>query len=974
VCRFPVMVIPLLLTMLLFPAKPQAAGRMGRQISDIPGMPVGVSDVGQDTTGYLWISSSEGLSRYDGFEVRPWGVVKGRLTYVETGPGGRVLGGDPRTGLYEVEGPALREIEGPEGADAAGPSHAVYDREARLWAAWDGRLLRREDGGWIEIGGREMAEDRALQLARRDDGGVLVGSLQGDVWIVDGDDRARRIAEGLGGWVMQLHDDPLGPVATVRFGPRPGLVRVTEDGVEHLLDWSARSEGLARRGSTYWIAYCTGVWAVHDDGTKEFLSAREGFTGFGNIAVDREGGLWMASVRGLSHYPQPDTRIWTELSGLPRVYLRGAHPVAGGVILTSWRGPMFLDEEGGAHDLDVGGLFSRDVGCADPWGGVWMKAFPPPDDPERVDSYRPVESMLVEWRDGRARVRRRGGWYRGDLACDEGPGGTLWLMANGELLEITGPGEEPRLRARLPSGTTDSRIQSALLVRDDRSEVLAGFYRGEICAARYPAGDEPLEDRAWTCDSFTQGTALMDMMETPRKDVWLAMAGGGVFERYPGGWRRVPGELSDLREAIALRPSPSGGVWVVGWRQRWRVERRNPEEPPTVVERLDTGQGVPDWQNAPGLHEEPDGTIWIPLYSGLVRVPPKVRRQAAEPVSVTVTSLIADGRQVLPDRAPTVRHGNHSLEVRWSALSFRDPTRVHYRMRLESEPDWSILHQPFVRIAGLDSGRHRIELAASLDGLTWSEEPAVVEFRVRKAWYLQGWFVALALAGAVALVYLAYRLRLAHLLGLERQRTRIAMDLHDEMGAGLGSAGLLVGLLGDGDLEPQERRRIGERAAAQIRDLGGSLADIVWSLRPGTDSLDALLLFLRQRAGDLFVPGGGARVNFDAPDPCPALPLGLAQQRNLHWIAVEAMSNAARHSGATRVEVTLRPDAGPVWRLAVRDDGRGFSAEDAADNGPGMGRESMRRRAREIGADLRIRSAPGEGTEVVVRFRPGGTL
>ncbi len=404
-------------------------------------MPIGVSDVGQDTIGYLWISSGEGLSGYDGFEVRPWGAVKGRLTYVETGPAGQVLGGDPRTGLYEVEGSTLRRIDGPEGAVAPGPEHAIYDGEGRLWAAWDGRLIRRQGGAWLDIGGEEIAEDRAFRLARR---------LAGDVWVVDKQDGARRIARGPGRWIMQLHDDPLGPVATVRFGDRPGFVRITDDGVEQLLDWSGRAEGLARRGSTWWIAYATGVWAIDDDGTREFLTANEGFTGFGNMATDREGGLWMASVRGLVHYPQPDTRIRTELSGLPRVYLRGVHPVAGGVILTSWQGPMFLDDEGYARDLEIEGLFSRDVGCSDPWGGIWMKAFPPPEHREMADSYRPEESMLVEWRDGRARVRRRGSWYHGDLGCDEGPDGSFWLLANGELLEVTGPGEPLRLRARLP--------------------------------------------------------------------------------------------------------------------------------------------------------------------------------------------------------------------------------------------------------------------------------------------------------------------------------------------------------------------------------------------------------------------------------------------------------------------------------------------------------------------------------------------
>ncbi len=949
-----------------------AAGRMGRHMEDIPGMPVGMTDVGQDTTGYLWLSSSEGLSRYDGFEIRPWGEVAGRLTYVETGPQGQVLAGDDRTGLYEVDGPALRRVKGPGSVARPGPLHAIYDRDGRLWAAWDGRLLRRDGDAWLEIGGPEMADDSAFSLAPRVEGGVLVGSRHGAVWMVSADDRARRIAEDLGDWIMQVHDDPMGPVAAVRFGRRPGLVRITDPGVDHLLDWEERIDGLARRGSTYWLAYPTGVWAVHDDGSREFLAAGEGFTGFGNISVDREGGLWMASVRGLSHYPQPETRLWTELSGLPHVFLRSVHPVPDGFILTSWSGPIHLGRDGRARKIPLGSSSTRSAGCHDPWGGVWLKGMPVPGDAPIAIRRRPEAHVLLEWRGGNTRTRRRTAWYEGDIACDVAPDGSFWILAGGELLELDGPDAELQVRGRLPDGTPGQLNQTAFVVRRDGSAVVAGYYTGEICQAPLPPAGRILEPADWACAQFQAGTGLLDLMETPTQRLWLAADGGGVYEWVEGQGRRVQGEMGELREAIGLSPSPAGGIWVMGWRHRWRMVERAPGTPPSVVERLETGHGVPAWENGRGLHEEPDGTVWVPLYSGLARVPPEVRRHVGAAPAVTITRLVADGRQVDGVEDLSLRHGGHSLELRWSALSFRDPTSVRYRMRMENDPDWTVLSQPYVRLAGLAAGRHRIELGASLDGRIWSDPSAVLAFKVQRPWYRQGWFVALALAAFLMLIYVAHRLRLAHLLRLERQRTRIAMDLHDEMGAGLGSAGLLVGLLADGDLERQERRDIGARAAAQIRDLGGALSDIVWSLRPGAETLDALLLFLRQRAADLFPPGDGPRVRFDAPDPCPPLPLRLSQRRNLQWMAVEALHNAARHAGARRVVVTLRPAEAGRWRLSVRDDGAGLPAGAGEGGESGLGQESMRRRAAEIGADLQITSAQGEGVEVTIWFRPDG--
>jgi signal transduction histidine kinase len=525
----------------------------------------------------------------------------------------------------------------------------------------------------------------------------------------------------------------------------------------------------------------------------------------------------------------------------------------------------------------------------------------------------------------------------------------------------------------MPRFVAESLTQNGLAVRRDGSSVVAVFAGGKICEATLPPGDGVIPEDAWECGTPLEGETFTDLLETPEGRLSLASVGSGVFEQTESGWRRLPGELAEMHAVLGLEPSPSGGTWVIGWRDRWRVEEDVSGGTPVVVERLGTAHGIPNWQNGSQRLEETDGTIWVPLYSGLVRVPAEARLQADAAPSVTLTSLIADGRQVASTEPLELRHGGHSLEIRWSALSFRDPSRVRYRMRLDADPEWSVLNQPFLRLAGLGSGSHRVELGASLDGQTWSDRPAVVEFDVREALYLQAWFVVMMIALVLAVLYVAYRVRLAHLLRLERQRTRIAMDLHDEMGAGLGSAGLLVGLLGELDLDEEERQRIGERATEQIRDLGDSLSDIVWSLRPGTETLDVLLLFLRQRAADLFPAGGGTRVTVDAPEPCPELPLNLAQRRNLQWIAVEALHNAARHAGASRVIVKLSPAGGEVWTLSVRDDGKGLSDQDSRGDDPtsGLGSESMQRRANEIGAKLSVRSAPGEGTEVSVRFRPG---
>jgi signal transduction histidine kinase len=236
-----------------------------------------------------------------------------------------------------------------------------------------------------------------------------------------------------------------------------------------------------------------------------------------------------------------------------------------------------------------------------------------------------------------------------------------------------------------------------------------------------------------------------------------------------------------------------------------------------------------------------------------------------------------------------------------------------------------------------------------------------------KPWYLQAWFfatAALALAGVLTLIY---RLRVRTLLRLERQRTRIAMDLHDEVGSGLGTISVLAGIVSRPDLEPAKRNEFAARIATVSRELSQALGDIVWSLRPGSGTLDASWNQILDRARPLFA-SGVPQLDVTAPEAVPALPLSVVARRALFLIAIEALHNAARHSGATRVTLALQ-HAGSNWSLAVTDDGRGIAAPPSSAR-RGLGLDGMRARAADMGASISWEPPEGGGTRVVLRFRP----
>jgi len=240
---------------------------------------------------------------------------------------------------------------------------------------------------------------------------------------------------------------------------------------------------------------------------------------------------------------------------------------------------------------------------------------------------------------------------------------------------------------------------------------------------------------------------------------------------------------------------------------------------------------------------------------------------------------------------------------------------------------------------------------------------------VLKPWYLQPAFFAASLAIAGLGLTLLYRTRVRTLLRLERQRTRIAMDLHDEVGSGLGTISVLAGLVAKQDLEPQRRDEFAGRIASVSRELSQALGDIVWSLRPGSGTLDAAWNQIVDRARPLFASESPS-LTIEAPASVPAAPLSIVARRALFLIAIEALHNAVRHSGATRVTLGLAP-SGADWLLTVEDDGRGIASSPAPAAGRrGLGLDGMRARASDMGASIAWDQGSREGTRVTLRFRP----
>jgi len=197
---------------------------------------------------------------------------------------------------------------------------------------------------------------------------------------------------------------------------------------------------------------------------------------------------------------------------------------------------------------------------------------------------------------------------------------------------------------------------------------------------------------------------------------------------------------------------------------------------------------------------------------------------------------------------------------------------------------------------------------------------------------------------------------------LERERARIAQDLHDELGSLLTRISLLGGLLRADKDNPEQvdvhAGKISQSADQTVR----ALEEIVWAVRPGSDTLPSLVEYIAHFANELF-EGNATRCRLDLPPDLPARPLPPDVRHNIFLIVKEGLTNVLKHAGASEVHLQIKVTP-QTLEIVIADNGKGFDTNSAMTDGQGNGLGNMKRRAEAVGGKLTLTSASGQGARV----------
>ncbi len=968
-----------------------------------------INHIDRDSHGFIWISTRNGLSRFDGYHFVTYNTEQGLsasnindlleshdgVFWIATNGGGVCLF-NPDAGKGK-SGPMFTVYPVGGSAPSSRVNRLYEDRAHRLWAATDGGLFRLEEQNGAKIFRRIELKRSTVPEAFGPDAfgvGVIAEDAEGAIWVgtdtaglfrlwPDGHSENLTTENGLpSNWVESLLMDHAGRMWA---GTLDGLCQFGLDGahvqttITHIFtpkDGLGANEVIALYQSSdqrIWISTGNGL-TVFDGRQFQNYTTAQGLTDntVTFVTEDREGDLW----------------IGTATSGVMRLTHNGftSYVAADGAGFTDMQS-LSQNQQGEIFAIGGAFLITRFNGAASP-------------------PVRPVLPELASYR-----------WGSQAVFLDHE--GCFWALTRGGLYrypKVTSLSQLARTSATHIYTSRDG------LAGDDVYRMFEES-RGDIWISTFSVTRDRLtrwERATETFHAYSVDDGLppfnspFSFCEDHLGNLWIGFVEGGLA-RYANGRFTVFGAADglpsgmitalylDQEQRLWIATNKSGLAWiddVTAMRPRFVTfttqqglitndVRCITEDlwgrlyvgTSRGVDRIDPVTGhIKHYTKADGLSNEfvtaalrdPSGVLWFGTINGLSKLIPQLD-QPEPPPTVLISGLrVAGVKYGLSELGETLVSGlqmnanQNQIQIDFEGLAFDLSDVLRFQYKLEGvDRDWSApTDLRTVNYVSLAPGSYRFLLRAINDDGVMSESPAVVSFSILPPIWRTWWFLSLTTMLLAGVIYLLYRYRVAQLIQVERVRTRIASDLHDDIGSSLSQIAVLSEVL---RTQANQKEIEFARPLAQIarvsREAVDSMSDIVWAINPQRDHLHDLTRRMRRFASEIF-PASGIEFSLKVPGPEQDIRLGADIRRQVFLIFKEGVNNIVRHSACSAANIELKI-SGHWLMLCLKDDGKGFDPNGVNE---GNGLASLRRRAKSMGGELEISSENGNGATLTLKI------
>ncbi len=958
-----------------------------------------VTRIRQDSRGFLWFCTGEGLSRFDGYGFTNFRADDGLPDrhvndILETRAGVYLIatsGGLTRlnpTGIRNSQDHPLFTVFLPEDPKAKGFRVLFQDSSNQIFAGTTDGLYRIEKAAEalslerVPLGDVPSAS-RITAIIEDRRGGLWIGTTNGLVRLLaSGQTELYTTANGLpNNSIESLVEDVNGKVWAGLRDHETNLVRLVDQPTPNqpiVARAYSRKDGLPSSRTPnlfqasdgkFWIATIAGLclWQGDQSGSVcETYTAKNGLCDddIWSVIEDKDGNLWVGSRCGAKKIARYGFTTYGPDDGLKPTMVHAIFEDQAGELmfasnepvapLTRFDGDRFTSSS--AHlPVTQFGWGWKNRSWQDRAGAWWI--------PTGHGLFRYPEKSSFS--DLASRVPEKIKFNSSDeqiFRLYEDSRGDIWIttLYSSELLRWERATNTWHNYTR-ETGFSPSRIGTGFL-EDPAGNlwIATGSDLDDAALIRYREGAFKVFTKAdgapsgWTRDLFLDHAGKL----------WLANSANGLLRLDDLNAdkltlaRYTTAEGLSSNGAFCITEDHFGRIYIGTGRG---LDRLNPST--GQVESFTTADGLPgsDVQIA---YRDRKNALWFSTTHGLTRFLPDPERQRRPP-TILITGLQVNGLSravsILGETAiPKFDLDSDQKQVNIDFLglgaTLGEQLRFEYRLTGKA---WVPTNERRVNFANLSSGNYSFEVRAVTGDGVYSQ-PATVSFSIADPIWQRWWFLTVIVLTMTALIYGVYRYRLARMLEVERVRTRIATDLHDDIGAGLSRLAILSEVARH-EMDPKSMgERLGEIATVS-RELVDSMSEVVWVINPRRDQLRDLIQRMRRFASDLFT-SSGIEFTFVAPDD-QHIRLGADVRRQIFLIFKEATNNVARHSGCTRADLRLLIEGG-VLVLTVKDNGLGLDPDKAKD---GNGLVNMRERARLLNADFMIDSRPGEGTTITLK-------
>lgn len=979
-----------------------------------------VSKIKQDSRGFLWFCTGEGISRFDGAGMTNFTVADGlpdRFVndFLETKSGTIYIATDKglaRLNLHGLRGSTENPLfttflpDNPK----AGKILILYeDKSSQIWVGTSDGLYK-----FIETGGPASFETVALGKPLESSGGAIAEPGPNALYI-------KTILEDRRGtlWIGTFGN------GLFRLSPDGNIRRFTGD--DELPD-NKITDLLEDRKGQLWVSFrsdangglCLLDAEANERPVKKCYTTKDGLSSnwIRDILETSDGQMWLATVPGLCRWQgensasvcktysaendlcddisalaeDKDGNLWT---GSPC----GAKKIARyGFTTYNAADGLNNDQSSSIFENRAGELFA----VAYPKTGRVISRFD-------GDQFSPVKLRLPDYVDYHG-----WGWHQ-----------TVWQDSRGAWWIPTGYGLfrspdgtifENLARAKLEKQATGAKnLEVFRLFEDSRGDIWISTtgagneilcweraknvwhdFTAQVGFSAYRVGSAFAEDKfgsIWIGASSDHGESALirrrngkfrvfteaegapsgwirDLFLDSRGRLWIASTNSGVwrlddpnsdnfaFKKY------TTAEGLTSNAAASVTEDEFGRIYIGTWRG---IDRLNPDT--GQIENFTTADGLPS-SFVEISDRDRQNNLWFGTHKGLARFVPEPPR-TRQPPTILITSLRVEGESqnvsILGETSIPqldLNAAQRQISVDFLGLGATLGEKLKYEYRFGNS-DWTQTDERTVNFANLASGDYLMEVRAQTADGIFSQKSAIVSFKIAAPVWQKWWFIA-ALFGFIALlIYGFYRFRLSRLLEVANMRTRIATDLHDDIGANLTKIAILSEVaqqqLGQKFIADGKDNLLGSVAEIS-RESVSSMSDIVWAINPKKDSLIELTRRMRSFAEEILERRA---IDLEFAAPAPDLKLDANLRRNIYLIFKESINNIVRHSNAAAVKIDFA-FADNELILQIGDDGDGFETAREYD---GNGLSSIKKRAEDCGGQLEIDSIEGAGTKIVLRLK-----